>query len=99
MNLFPQYLSGNTIDEGQDFSPEDRLKESLLNNDPPEQDIFKSSTDLSLEESNLEVHFNEEGTQLSTTTAQSGLFYDALFGISDFYGVEEIKFLNSDGKR
>src|SRR5699024_10646719 len=36
---------------------------------------------------------------LSTTTAQSDLFYDALFGISDFYGVEEITFLNPDGKK
>lgn len=86
-------------DEEQYFSPENRLEMSLLNNDPSEQDILKSYTDLSLEESKLEIKFNEAGNKLSTTTAQSTLFFDLLFGISDFYGVEEITFLNPDEKK
>ena len=86
-------------DEEQELSPEDRLKSSLLNNDPSEQEILKTYTDLSLEESNLEIHFNKAGNELSTTTAQSAFFYDALFGISHMYGVEEITFLNPDEKK
>ncbi|RWZ54528.1 hypothetical protein EQV77_14760 [Halobacillus fulvus] len=78
-------------------SPEQRLETSLFNNDPTEQDILRSYTDLTLDPPNLYVEFNQVGSELSVTSAQSGLFYETLFGISDFYGVEYITFLNPDG--
>ncbi|MDZ5712597.1 hypothetical protein [Jeotgalibacillus haloalkalitolerans] len=79
-------------------SPEQRLETSLFNNDPSEQDILRSYTNLTLDTPNLYVEFNQEGNELSVTTAQSVLFYETLFGISDFYGVESITFLNPDGE-
>ncbi|MBM7621623.1 hypothetical protein JOC95_003512 [Bacillus tianshenii] len=79
--------------------PEQRLETSLFNNDPSEQDILSSYADLTLERPNLYVEFNQEGNELAATSAQSLLFYESLFGISDFYGVEYITFLNPDGEQ
>ncbi|MED4129721.1 hypothetical protein [Shouchella miscanthi] len=76
---------------------EEQLLNSLAESDPSEQDILNSYTDLSVESQKLTVQFNEEGNQLSTTTAQTTLFYDSLFGISDLYGIKEIVFLHPDG--
>lgn len=76
---------------------EEQLLNSLAESDPSEQDILNSYTDLSVESQKLTVQFNEEGNHLSTTTAQTTLFYDSLFGISDLYGIKEIVFLHPDG--
>ncbi|MFD1019851.1 hypothetical protein [Thalassobacillus hwangdonensis] len=85
--------------EEQALSPEERLETSLLNNDPSEQDILSSYADLSFEWPNLIIQFNEDGNELAATSAQSNLFFEALYGISDLYGVEEITFLNPDGEK
>ncbi|MGD7024659.1 hypothetical protein ACQCVK_18915 [Rossellomorea vietnamensis] len=95
-----EFLTAYTItrEEGENLSPEERLKTSLIENDPSEQEILGSFTEISAEWPRLQVHFNVEGNQLSTTSAQTTLFYDSLVGISDFYGIEEINFTNPDGE-
>ncbi|MGD6804408.1 hypothetical protein [Rossellomorea aquimaris] len=95
-----EFLTAYTIkrEEEEDLSPEERLKTSLIENDPSEQEILGSFTEISAEWPRLQVHFNVEGNQLSTTSAQTTLFYDSLVGISDFYGIEEIIFTNPDGE-
>ncbi|TYS17065.1 hypothetical protein FZC78_10590 [Rossellomorea vietnamensis] len=95
-----EFLTAYTItrEEGENLSPEERLKTSLIENDPSEQEILGSFTEISAEWPKLQVHFTEEGNQLSTTSAQTTLFYDSLVGISDFYGIEEITFTNPDGE-
>lgn len=105
-------LNTHLIDEDQAFytafsiyrneseeidSLEKQVINSLTDSDPSEQDILSSFTSLSLESRELTIQFNEEGNQLSTTTAQTTLFYDSLFGISDLYGIKEIVFINPDG--
>ncbi|KQL55768.1 MULTISPECIES: hypothetical protein [Bacillaceae] len=105
-------LHSHLIDEDQAFytafsinrneseeidSLEKQVINSLTDSDPSEQDILSSFTSLSLESRELTVQFNEEGSQLSTTTAQTALFYDSLIGISDLYGIKEIVFINPDG--
>ncbi len=105
-------LNTHLIDEDQAFytafsinrneseeidSLEKQVINSLTDSDPSEQDILSSFTSLSLESRELTIQFNEEGSQLSTTTAQTTLFYDSLFGISDLYGIKEIAFINPDG--
>ncbi|WP_144557922.1 hypothetical protein [Shouchella miscanthi] len=105
-------LNTHLIDEDQAFytafsinrneseeidSLEKQVTNSLTDSDPSEQDILSSFTSLSLESRELTIQFNEEGNQLSTTTAQTTLFYDSLFGISDLYGIKEIVFINPDG--
>ncbi|MGF2614536.1 hypothetical protein FZC84_21535 [Rossellomorea vietnamensis] len=94
------FLTAYTItrEEEENLSPEERLKRSLIENDPSEQEILGSFTEISVEWPKLQVHFTEEGNQLSTTSAQTTLFYDSLVGISDFYGIEEITFTNPDGE-
>ncbi|MGD6968368.1 hypothetical protein ACQCVP_18210 [Rossellomorea vietnamensis] len=95
-----EFLTAFTItrEEEENLSPEERLKTSLIENDPSEQEILGSFTKISAEWPKLQVHFTEEGNQLSTTSAQTTLFYDSLVGISDFYGIEEITFTNPDGE-
>lgn len=95
-----EFFTAFTInrEEGQSTSPEERLKSSLLENDPSEQEILRSFTEMTVEWPRLLVNFTEEGNQLSTTTAQSNLFYDSLTGISGLYGIEEVSFLNPDGE-
>ncbi|WP_404406898.1 hypothetical protein [Jeotgalibacillus malaysiensis] len=95
-----EFFTAFTInrDEGQSTSPEERLKSSLLENDPSEQEILRPFTEMTVEWPRLQVHFTEEGNQLSTTSAQTSLFYDSLFGMSDLYGIEEVAFLNPDGE-
>ncbi len=85
-------------DHEGDMPLEDRLEESLTENDPSEQDILSSFTDMTVEWPKLQVNFTEEGNQLSATSAQMMLFYDSLFGISDLYGIEEVSFFNPDGE-
>ncbi|TDL32711.1 hypothetical protein E2R51_08520 [Jeotgalibacillus sp. S-D1] len=97
--LYTAYAIHRDENEEQALSPEERLETSLLNNDPSEQDILSSYAELSSEWPNLSIHFNEEGNELAATTAQSSLFFDALFGISDLYGIEEITFLNPEGEK
>ncbi|MCM2677924.1 hypothetical protein [Alkalicoccobacillus plakortidis] len=86
-----------------DYSNEDRLERSLIDNDPSEQDILSSFADISLDWPDLYIQFNvnihSEENELATTSAQSNLFFNSLFGISDLYGVEEIVFLNQDGEK
>lgn len=83
----------------QDFSPTERLETSLIENDPTAQDILGTLSNITVDWPTLYIKFNAEGTQLSTTTAISSLFYDSLLGISDLYGIEEIVFSNPDGER
>ncbi|MFK3937561.1 hypothetical protein ACI2JA_08615 [Alkalihalobacillus sp. NPDC078783] len=84
--------------EGKDYSIEERLKQSLIENDPTEQKILDSFTDMSLDWPELKITFNAEETELSTTPGVRTLFFDSLLGISDLYGIEQIIFLNSDGE-
>jgi hypothetical protein len=95
-----EFLTAFTItrEEEENLSPEERLKTSLIENDPSEQEILGSFTEISAEWPKLQVHFTEEGNQLSTTSAQTTLFYDSLVGISNLYGIEEITFTNPDGE-
>ncbi|MGM0845034.1 MAG: hypothetical protein ACQEUT_08660 [Bacillota bacterium] len=95
-----EFLTAYTIkrEAEENLSPEERLKMSLIENDPSEQEILGSFTEISAEWPKLQVHFNEEGNQLSTTSAQTTLFYDSLVGISNLYGIEEISFTNPDGE-
>lgn len=86
-------------EENQDFSPAERLKTSLIENDPTAQGILDSLSEITVDWPTLYINFNVEDPQLSTTSAISGLFYDSLFGISDLYGIEEIVFSNPDGER
>ncbi|MCP3032483.1 hypothetical protein LF817_14240 [Halobacillus sp. A1] len=65
-------------EEEQALSPEERLETSLLNNDPSEQEILSSYADLSFERPDLIIRFNEDGNELSATSAQSNLFFDVL---------------------
>jgi hypothetical protein len=96
-----KFLTAFTIkrEEDENTSPEERLRLSLIENDPSEQDILGSFSDISVDWPKLHVHFKEEGSQLSTTSAQMTLFYDSLVGISDLYGIEEIVFFNPDGEQ
>lgn len=57
-----EFLTAFTIrrDEDQDFSREERLQMSLIENDPSEQEILDSFTDLSAEWPTLHVNFNVE---------------------------------------
>ncbi|RKL65159.1 hypothetical protein CR203_22105 [Salipaludibacillus neizhouensis] len=71
---------------------------SLIDGDPSEQGILSSYADISLDWPELHLDLNEEGNELSATSAQSGLFYDSLFGISDLYGIEEVLFFNPNGE-
>ncbi|KAB8126157.1 hypothetical protein F9U64_20585 [Gracilibacillus oryzae] len=87
-----------TRDEEQQLSLEDRLEKSLKENDPSQQGILSSYADISVEWPELHLQFNEEGSQLSTTSTQSLLFNESLFGISDLYGIEEVTFFNPDGE-
>lgn len=95
-----EFLTAFTInrDETQDLSPGESLEMSLVDNDPSEQEILSSFTELTVDGSQLHVNFSEEGTQLSTTTALSTMFYDSLLGISDLYGIEQISFFNPEGE-
>lgn len=97
--FYTAYAIHRDKEEKQALSPEERLEMSLLKNDPSEQDILRSYADLSFEWPHLYIHFHEDGNELSTTSTQSTLFFDALYGISDLYGVEEITFLNPDGEK
>ncbi|AJD89580.1 hypothetical protein JMA_02630 [Jeotgalibacillus malaysiensis] len=71
-----EFFTAFTInrEEDQSTSPEERLKKSLVENDPSEQGILRSFTEMMVEWPRLQVHFTEEGNQLSTTTAQSNFF-------------------------
>ncbi|MFC3418658.1 hypothetical protein ACFOLA_04100 [Salinicoccus hispanicus] len=94
------YLTAYSIsrDETQGSSLGDRLEQSLKESDPSEQEILASFTNMTVEWPELTVNFNEEGTHLSTTSAQTTFFYESLFGISNLYGIEEITFTNPDGE-
>ncbi|MFD2658281.1 hypothetical protein [Gracilibacillus thailandensis] len=87
-----------TRDEEQQLSLAERLEMSLNDNDPSEQEILSSYADISVEWPELHLHFNEEGNQLSTTSTQSLLFNETLYGISDLYGIEKVTFFNPDGE-
>ncbi|RIW31366.1 hypothetical protein D3H55_15450 [Bacillus salacetis] len=95
-----EFLTAYTIERKEEeyISPEERLKTSLIENDPSEQEILGSFTEISVDGAKLQVHFTEEGNQLSTTSAQTTLFYDSLVGITALYGIEEITFTNPDGE-
>ncbi|MBM7581132.1 hypothetical protein [Jeotgalibacillus terrae] len=93
------YAIDRDKEKGQTVTPEQRLKISLFENDPSEQDILSSYTELTLDWPSLTIQFDQEGNDLAATSAQSVLFYDALFGISDLYGVEDITFLSPDGEQ
>lgn len=95
--VYTVYTISRGKDEDKPLAPEQRLETSLLKNDPSEQDLLDSYADLSVEGSMLYVQFNTEGSELDAPSSQSNLFFDALFGISDLYGMEEITFLNPDG--
>lgn len=74
------------------------LENSLVESDPSEQEMLSAYADLSVESQELTVQFNSEGNELATTSAQTALFYESLFGVSDLYGMKEIVFLNPDGE-
>ncbi|TFD99425.1 hypothetical protein [Jeotgalibacillus salarius] len=95
-----EFLTAFTIRRGdeQNTSAEERLVSSLFENDPSEQEILSSFTEMTVEWPQLTVNFTEDGNLLSTTSAQSSMFYDSLTGISDLYGIEEVSFLNPDGE-
>ncbi|MGD7010216.1 hypothetical protein [Metabacillus sp. 84] len=80
------------------ISPEQRLETSLFNNDPSEQDILNSYADLTLDWPSLYVEFSQQGSELDATSAQSRLFYESLFGISDLHGIEDVTLLNPGGE-
>ncbi len=98
-NFYTAYTIQRDEEEEQALSPEKRLETSLFNNDPSEQNILSSYTDLTFEWPNLLIHFNEDGNALAATSAQSNLFFEALYGISDLYGAKEITFLNPNGEK
>ncbi|MCM3620121.1 hypothetical protein M3936_21385 [Sutcliffiella horikoshii] len=93
------YAIDRDREKEQMIPPEQRLEMSLFNNDPSEQDILRSYTDLTADWPNLYIEFNQEGNELAATSAQNRLFYESLFGISALYGVEYITFLNPDGEQ
>lgn len=74
------------------------LENSLVESDPSEQEMLSAYADLSVESPELTVQFNAERNELATTSTQTVLFYESLFGISDLYGIKEIVFLNPDGE-
>lgn len=85
--------------EGGDNTPiERRLETSLVESDPSEQDIIDSYADLSLNWPNLTIQLSVDGNELSATSAQSGLFFDTLYGVIDYYGIEEVTFLDPQGE-
>ncbi|KIL46412.1 hypothetical protein [Jeotgalibacillus campisalis] len=94
------FLTAYSIDrkDGLNSSKEERLKQSLIESDPSEQEILGTYTEMTAEWPELHVNFTEEGNILSTTTAQTGMFYDSLIGISDLFGIEQILFFNPDGE-
>ncbi|SES41217.1 hypothetical protein [Salipaludibacillus aurantiacus] len=85
-------------DGDEQLSHEESIEMSLNDGDLSEQDILSSYADISVEWPKLHIHFNEDGNELSATSAQSGLFYDSLLGISDLYGIEEVLFFNPEGE-
>ncbi|MBM7095228.1 hypothetical protein JSY36_05610 [Bacillus sp. H-16] len=85
-------------DEDQQLSHVDSIERSLIDGDLSEQDILSSYADIAVEWPELHLHFKEDGNELSATSAQSVLFYDSLFGISDLYGIEEVLFFNPEGE-
>ncbi len=76
-------------DAAKQLSHEDSIEMSLNDGDLSEQEILSSYADISVEWPTLHLHFNEDGNELSATSAQSRLFYDSLFGISDLYGKDQ----------
>ncbi|SDN59603.1 hypothetical protein [Alkalicoccus daliensis] len=82
--------------EEEQLPLEEQIEQSLTDGDPTEQEILRSYADISTDGPALDLQFQEDGNQLSTTTAQSGLFYTSLFTISDLYGMEEISFFNPE---
>ncbi|UTR06994.1 hypothetical protein MM326_02880 [Alkalihalobacillus sp. LMS6] len=99
-------INAHLVDEDQAFytaysinrDENGTLENSLVESDPSEQEMLSAYADLSVESQGLTVQFNAEGNELATTSAQTALFYESLFGVSDLYGIEEIVFLNSDGE-
>ncbi len=87
-----------TRDADQQQSHEENIEMSLVDGDPSEQNILDSYADISLEWPELHIYFNEDGNELSLTSAQMMMFYDSLFGISDLYGIGEISFFNPNGE-
>ncbi|GAB3055525.1 hypothetical protein ACFOU0_01840 [Salinicoccus sesuvii] len=96
-----EFLTAFLIDrnEGSGIQFDERLHTSLIESDPSEQNIFESFSDLSTKWPTLEIYFDAEENELSTTTAQTTLFYDSLIGISDLYGIEEIQFFNAESEQ
>ncbi|MEZ0481210.1 hypothetical protein [Planococcus sp. SSTMD024] len=94
------YLTAFNIerDENEEGTFEEILTQSLIENDPSTQEILGSFAELTVDNQKLDVKFTEEGSALSTTSAQTNFFYSSLFGISDLYGIEEIVFTNPEGE-
>ncbi|MDE0583519.1 hypothetical protein ON064_10785 [Planococcus sp. A6] len=94
------YLTAFNIerDENEEGKFEESLIQSLIENDPSTQEILGSYAELTVDMPTLNVKFTEEGSALSTTSAQTNFFYSSLFGISDLYGIEEIVFTNPEGE-
>lgn len=83
--------------EREQGTQEELIETSLSEGDPSEQHIIDTYTEISMEWPELDLHFTESDNQLSATSAQSRLFYDSLFGITDLYGIETVSFLNPEG--
>ncbi|MBU9674041.1 hypothetical protein KQ939_13965 [Planococcus sp. CP5-4] len=95
------YLTAFNIERGEDEEgiAEKSLMQSLIENDPTTLEILGSYAELTVDMPKLNVKFTEEdGSALSTTSAQTTFFYSSLFGISDLYGIEEIVFTNPEGE-
>ncbi|WP_078394677.1 hypothetical protein [Shouchella patagoniensis] len=73
------------------------LTRSLIEADLSEQDILDTYVDIEVEGSELHLYFNEDDNNLAATSAQSRMFFDSLFAISDMFGMSEVFFYNPDG--
>lgn len=96
-----QYYTAFSIQRGggsEKLESEERLLTSLVESDPSGQDIIDSYADLSMDWPNLTIHFSADESDMSTTTSQSVQFFDTLFGVIDYYGIDEVTFLNPDGE-
>ena len=74
------------------------LTKSLIEADLSEQDILDTYVDIEVEGSELHLYFNEDDNNLAATSAQSRMFFDSLFAISDMFGMSEVFFYNPDGE-
>lgn len=82
----------------EELSMNESLTKSLIEADLSEQDILDTYVDIEVEGSELHLYFNEDDNNLAATSAQSRMFFDSLFAISDMFGMSEVFFYNPDGE-